>query len=129
MKVKDLDLAPIVSIRLDEPVVDAAARMRLNQIGSLAIIDSGSVVGILTERDVVRAGADGVDMKRIPVRSYVTPGPATVSSDADVEDAAQMMLTLGVRHLPVVEGPRVVGMVSMRDVLFAELALATAAVC
>jgi CBS domain-containing protein len=129
MKVKDLNLETIISIRLDEPIANAAEQMRLHQIGSLAIIDSGSIVGILTERDIVRAGADGAEMARIPVRSYVTPGPATVSTDADVEDAAQMMLALGVRHLPVVDGRQVVGMVSMRDLLGAELALAAAAPC
>jgi len=129
MKVKDLKLESLVSTRLDESVADAADRMRFYEIGSLAVIDSGNVVGILTERDIVRAGSDGVDMKRIPVRSYVTPGPTTVSSDADIEDAAGLMLALGVRHLPVVEGFGVVGMLSMRDVLSAELAVAAAAPC
>ena len=109
--------------------MSTGALMRFNKIGSLAVIDSGSIVGILTERDIVRASADGVEMKRIPVRSYVSPGPATVSTDADVEDAAGLMLTLGVRHLPVVDGRRAVGMVSMRDLLAAELALAAAAPC
>ena len=129
MKVMDLDLEPIITARLDEPIADAADRMRLHHIGSLAVIDSGSIVGILTERDIVRAIADRAAMERIPVRSYVTPGPATVSSDADVEDAAGLMLTLGVRHLPVVDGRRVIGMVSMRDVIAAELALAAATPC
>jgi CBS domain-containing protein len=59
----------------------------------------------------------------------VTPGPATVSSDVDIEDAATLMLALGVRHLPVVDGYRLAGMVSIRDVLAAELTLAAAAPC
>ena len=129
MKVRDLGLGPIAATRLDESVADAADRMRFYEIGSLAVMDSGSIVGILTERDIVRAVADGIEMTRVPVRSYVTPGPATVSSDADVEDAAGLMLALGVRHLPVVDGSCAVGMVSMRDLLAAELALAAAAPC
>ena len=130
MKVRDLDLQPIVVTRLDEPIADAADRMMFNEIGSLAVIDSGNVIAILTERDLVRAGAERASMERIPVRSYVTLGPATVSSDADVVDAAELMLALGVRHLPVVDGPgRPVGMVSMRDLLAAELSLAAADPC
>jgi CBS domain-containing protein len=82
MKVKDLRVEPIVTTRLDEAIVDAADRMRFYEVGSLGVIDSGHIIGILTERDIVRATADGSLCDRIPVRSYVTPGPTTVSADA-----------------------------------------------
>jgi CBS domain-containing protein len=129
MKVSDLRLEPLLGTRLDEPLADAADRMNFYAVGSLAVVDSGNVIGILTERDIVRAIADRVEMERIPVRSFVTPSPATVSSDADVEDAATLMLSLGVRHLPVIDCGRPVGMVSIRDLLGAELALAANAPC
>ena len=128
MKVQDLKLEPIFAAHPDESIADAADRMRFYEIGSLAVIENGSIVGIITERDIVRATADRSDAQRIPIRFYLTSAPTTVSSDTDVEDAASLMLTLGIRHLPVVEGVRPIGMVSIRDLLAAELELTAEAI-
>jgi CBS domain-containing protein len=121
MKVKDLSLQPILSTIMPESIADAADRMKFYEVGSLAVIDSGYIVGVITERDIVTAVADRQDAERIPVRSYLTPAPATISSDTDIADAAELMLSLDVRHLPVVDGVTPVGMVSIRDLLAAEL--------
>ena len=125
MKVKDLKLEPVYTADLDESLSAVADRMRFYEIGSLAVIDGRAIAGIITERDIVRAAADGSAMSRTPVRSYVTQSPTTVSADTDVPEAAAMMLALGVRHLPVVDVERAIGMVSIRDLLAAEMQLAS----
>ncbi|MEX2555012.1 MAG: CBS domain-containing protein [Actinomycetota bacterium] len=128
MKVQDLKLEPIFAAHPDESITEVADRMRFYEVGSLAVIEHGSIVGIITERDIVRATADRSDLGRIPIRFYLTSAPTTVSPDTDVREAASLMLALGIRHLPVVDGVRPVGMVSIRDLLAAELELTAEAI-
>ncbi|HEX6262038.1 MAG TPA: CBS domain-containing protein, partial [Actinomycetota bacterium] len=99
---------------------DAAGRMQYQEIGSLAVLEHGKLVGILTERDLARALADGVDPAETPVAAYMTEEPVTVTPEADAASVAATMLDLGVRHIPVVEGGQVIGMVSSRDLLSLE---------
>jgi CBS domain-containing protein len=82
--------------------------------------EHGRLVGILTERDVARALADGVDPVETVVGEYMTRDPITVTPGTDAADAAVTMLELGVRHLPVTEAGTVVGMLSSRDLLSLE---------
>lgn len=103
----------------DATVAEAAAAMVRGRVGSLLVKDGGSVVGILTERDVLRAaGADG-DLLSTRVQDWMTRDPTTAPADQDVEDAIVTMLDSGFRHLPVMEGPELVGIVSLRDLLSA----------
>jgi CBS domain-containing protein len=76
------------------------------------------LAGILTERDVMRAAASGEDLREARVSDWMTPDPQSASPDTSVEEAAEMMLRNGFRHLPVMEGRLVCGVVSLRD-LFA----------
>ncbi|HEX6207279.1 MAG TPA: CBS domain-containing protein, partial [Actinomycetota bacterium] len=99
---------------------DAAGRMQYQEIGSLAVLEHGKLVGILTERDLARALADGVDPAETPVGAYMTEEPVTVTPEADAASVAATMLDLGVRHIPVMEGGQVIGMVSSRDLLSLE---------
>jgi CBS domain-containing protein len=128
MKVKDLKLEPLYTADLDESLTAVADRMRFYEIGALAVVENRAVCGIITERDIVRAAADGSAMSRTPVRFYATNSPTVVSADTDLEEAAAMMLSLGVRHLPVVDAERPIGMVSIRDLLAAEMQLAAEAI-
>lgn len=126
MKVRELELAPVVATDPDESIADAADRMRFYEVGSLAVLEQGSLVAIITERDVTRLVADRADPNRLAVRFYMTSEPVTIEVEADVREAGALMLGIGVRHLPVMDGERLVGMVSVRDVLMAELAVPTA---
>lgn len=97
----------------------AAARMVEERVGSLGVLDGSLLAGIITERDVLRAAAGGVDMDTATVFDWMTPRPDTSEPDMDVTDAAQWMLATGYRHLPVVEGNRLLGIASIKDVLWA----------
>lgn len=127
MKVRDLHLEHPHATTPDESLADAADRMRFYEIGSLAVLEGHHLVAIITERDIVRAAAEGSDLGRVPVRLYMTSEPANVDVETDVREAAELMLTLGVRHLPAMDDGRIVGMVSIRDLLTAEMERGTVA--
>lgn len=86
------------------------------------MIDGRTLVGIVTERDVVRAVADGVDLASTTVRSRMASEPDVFSPDVDVFEAGEFLLESGYRHLPVVEDGNLLGVVSLRDLLGAVLA-------
>jgi CBS domain-containing protein len=100
-----------------ESLAEAASRMRFNDVGSAAVITDGSLVGILTERDLARAIADGADPRRVTVADYMSPDPTVIEVDAEARDAARVMADAGFRHLPVVSEGAFVGLISMRDLL------------
>ena len=110
----------VVDADVEETLADAAARMRDNDVSSLAVMEDTELVGILSERDVVQAVADGVSPARVRVRQYMTEHPATADPDEDSGRVARRMVDLGVRHLPVIEHGNVVGVVSARDLLRAD---------
>ena len=96
-------------------VGEAVALMAQHRIGSTVVMDGPRLVGIFTERDTVRAISQSHDAPAHEVSSWMTREPMTVSPDEDAEVALNTMLTHGFRHLPVVEGGEVVGIVSIRD--------------
>ena len=120
MKVRALYRPEVVAGSRDESLVDAAGRMQYQEIGSLTVLEHGKLVGILTERDLARALADGVDPEETPVGAYMTEEPITVTLETDAASVAATMLNLGVRHLPVEHAGQVIGMVSSRDLLSLE---------
>jgi CBS domain-containing protein len=78
-------------------------------------MEGGKLIGIFTERDTVRAISQSHDAPDHEISSWMTRDPKTVSPDVEVDTALRTMLDNGFRHLPVVEGGEVIGMVSMRD--------------
>jgi CBS domain-containing protein len=110
----------------EETLLGAATRMRRYEVSALPVYRGRRLVGIITERDVVAAIADGADPATTRVADYMTDRPVTVGSDEDVQVAARRMAELGVRHLPVVDGGRLVGVLSMRDLLASASVLAPA---
>ncbi len=102
----------------DTPVAEAAAGMVKANVGSAIVMQGRFLAGILTERDVLRWAASGEDLRAARVVDWMTPDPQSVSPDTTVEEAADIMLKHGFRHLPVVDGRAVCGVVSLRD-LFA----------
>jgi CBS domain-containing protein len=93
----------------------AATLMWKQQTGSLLVMDGDALLGILTERDVMKAAARGYDLDRTPVSTVMTTSVATVAPDTTLPEAARHMATRWIRHLPVVADGKVVGMVSQRD--------------
>ena len=111
----------VVTTTPDASVVEAAAAMVEAKVGSAVVLEGLFLTGILTERDVLRAAASGEDLSRSPVAAWMTPDPESAPPDASVEDAAQIMLLNGFRHLPVLEGRHVLGVVSLRDLFAARI--------
>lgn len=95
----------------------AAARMWGQQTGSLLVLEGEELLGIVTERDVMKAAARGMDLATTTVRDIMTENVLTVPPTMPLHEAARHMAARWIRHLPVVEGGRVVGMVSQRDLL------------
>ncbi len=112
------DVATVVS---DASVSDAAKVMVKGGFGSVIIVHGKMLVGILTERDVLRAAANETDLSTASVEDWMTPDPETAEPDLETEDAAGMMLSRGFRHLPVTQDGDLVGIVSLRDVLSARI--------
>jgi CBS domain-containing protein len=102
----------------DTSVAEAAAGMVKSNVGSAIVMQGRFLAGILTERDVLRAAASAESLVAARVRDWMTPDPQSASADISVEEAADIMLKNGFRHLPVVDGRAVCGVVSLRD-LFA----------
>jgi CBS domain-containing protein len=101
----------------DTTVSEVAKTMVKRRLGSVLVTRSDLLVGIFTERDVLRAAAAGTDLTTSPLSAWMTSDPDTATPDVDSEDAAQTMLAGGFRHLPVLEGNTICGIVSLRDVL------------
>ena len=98
-----------------ESLRNAAGVMWKRQTGSLLIMDGDTVVGIVTERDLMKAVARGDDLDATPVSAVMTRQVLTVAPDTSVAEAARHMSTRWIRHLPVLSDGKLVGMVSQRD--------------
>lgn len=99
-------------------VVEAAQELIEEEIGSLCVIDKGRLVGILTDRDLVRWVAESGE-RTDKARDIMTLAPDTLDAEASVDDAADWMLAAGYRHLPVTDDEHLLGVVSMKDLLWA----------
>jgi CBS domain-containing protein len=109
----------VISATPQESVAAAAQRMSEHRIGALLVVDEGDLVGIFTERDVVkRVVAVGKDPRVTPIGDVCSKDVATVSEEADPATCAKLIRDRGFRHLPVVdENGSPVGILSARDFL------------
>ena len=105
----------------DSTLSEAAGVMVRGGFGSVVVVLGKMLVGILTERDVLRAAAEVSDLSTVSVEQWMTPDPDTAEPNLDTEEAAAEMLSRGYRHLPIVADGEMVGMVSLRDVLSARI--------
>jgi CBS domain-containing protein len=105
----------------DTSVAAAAAGMVAANVGSAVVMQGAFLAGILTERDVLKAAASGADLSASRVSEWMTPDPQSADPGTTAEDAAQLMLMNGFRHLPVVDGRTVCGVVSLRDLFSARI--------
>jgi CBS domain-containing protein len=113
----DFMTTSVHTVLADATVSEAAEAMVRGRFGSVLVMASGTLMGIFTERDVLRAAAERVDLSTSTVRDWMTPDPITATGDMDSADAAETMIAHGFRHLPVVERGKLEGIVSLRDVL------------
>jgi len=106
------------SIRPDAKVIEALQLMAQKDIGALLVTDAGRVVGILSERDYARKVIlQGKSSHDIPVREIMTSGVVTVDPSKSIEDCMALMTQRRIRHLPVCEGDKLVGIVSIGDLV------------
>jgi CBS domain-containing protein len=95
---------------------DVAKMMRLHGISSVVVLDGKKLEGILTERDIVKLVAEGGDPNTTTVEHGMTRRDlVTVDPKTELSDAAEQMVSRNIRHLPIVDGGNVVGIVSIRD--------------
>ena len=115
--VRDLMTSPAVTCAADDTLASAARAMQEADTGSVVVTDDGKVVGILTERDLLRAAAGRGDPDREQVRLWMTSRPDVLGPDERADAAWASLTSHHYRHLPVVEGDRCVGVVSLRDLM------------
>jgi CBS domain-containing protein len=106
----------LLSVAPTETITDVAQRMVDRNIGAVLVLEAGRLVGIMTERDLMRAVARGLPGEAV-VAEYMTRDPETIEPEDATEHAAVLMIHGGFRHLPVVDGDDVVGMLSIRDLM------------
>ncbi|MDJ0959141.1 MAG: CBS domain-containing protein [Acidimicrobiia bacterium] len=100
-------------------LAEAAEHMVETGVDSVAVVAERSLVGILTEHDLVVAVADGADLEDELVKDWMTESPDTIAPDIRVREAVIWLMQTGYRHLPVVDGSELLGIVSVRDLLWA----------
>lgn len=105
----------LLTVEEESTLVATAAAMNARRVGAVLVIRGGRLVGILTERDVLRAAATGELTGT--VAEWMTPHPETVEADESAQQAAVIMIHGGFRHLPVLDGATPVGIVSIRDLM------------
>lgn len=117
MAIADVMRTRVVCVEAADSARLAVLRMLEEKVGSVAVCESGKLVGIFTERDVLGLAGDGTDLDAVSVGDVMTRGPVTVDASVGVLDAARLMGERRIRHLPVVQGDHLLGMVGIRDVL------------
>jgi len=121
MKIRQFYRPEVFKADVEDSLVEAARRMDEHQIGALAVFEGDSLIGMISERDLTRALAQGADLKEASVAEYMSLRILTADEEETSAEVAQRMLDAGVRHLPVLKGGEVVGTISIRDVLAIEL--------
>jgi CBS domain-containing protein len=107
----------VVSVRPDDQVQVAVARMLEENVGSVAVCDGDRLVGIFTERDVLRLAGDGSRFHELLVRDVMTRKLYVAAPDDDLTSIAHLMQEQRIRHVPVVEGENLLGILGIREVL------------
>jgi citrate synthase len=116
--VADLMSSPVVTAQPAETIAAVAQRMREHKVGSVVVVDHDArAIGILTERDMLRLAGAGSDASTAKVSEWMTDDPDTVAPDLDATDAFASLSQHGYRHIPVVDAGKLVGIVSMRDLM------------
>jgi CBS domain-containing protein len=124
--VKDIMTRDVKTIHPKTSIKKAAEVMERYRIGSLVVIDKGRPVGIVTEGDISRAVARGIELAKHPVKEIMSGSLITINPEARVEEAARIMAERKVKKLPVVENDKLVGIVTQTDIVATTFDLVTA---
>jgi CBS domain-containing protein len=116
MELSDLMHTEVLSVSPETTMAEAARRMVERETGAAVVLDDGELVGLVSERDLMRVVSDGID-PQVPVSDRMTRHVLTGVPSMSIPDALAIMHEGRFRHLPVSDSGRVVGMVSMRDVM------------
>ena len=120
-RLSELMTGAVVSVAPEDTLGEAAERMAEDGVGSAVVLDSGRLIGILTERDLLRAVAGRVHTSEARVREWMTVDPMTATEATSAHEAMRTMLEQGFRHLPVIEEGRTIGVVSLRELMRAAM--------
>jgi CBS domain-containing protein len=115
VNVSEVMTEAVVTDLADDTLADAAAKMREQQTGSLLIMEGPRLVGIFTERDLLKAVAQGKDPKLTQLKEEMTTEIITIGPDSDLREAAELMASRWIRHLPVTKEGTLIGVLSQRD--------------
>jgi len=115
MKVLDVMTQVVLTADTGTTIAEAASLMAQRRVGSALVVDGPRLLGIFTERDIVKALSQDASATHQAIGHWMTRNPQTIRSDATIEEALERMLDGGFRHLPVVDDDQMVGMISMRD--------------
>ena len=108
----------VFTLRPEQSVSEAAEFLAAKNIGAVSVVSADKLVGILSERDIIgRVVAKGVDPKKTTVEATMTKNPVTLDAAETPRRALELMQERKVRHLPVVHAGKLVGMISLRDLL------------
>jgi CBS domain-containing protein len=108
---------PVATIDHDATLAEAAEALAADSIGALLVLRTGDLVGIISERDLVAHVAAGSNLSHLLTGEAMAGELVTVQSDASIAAAARAMVEADVRHLPVMQGNLIAGVVSVRDVV------------
>ena len=118
MLVRDVMTPAVLSVGPAHTLRQVAALMASRQVGAAVVLDpDADGPGILTERDVLEAVAGGQDLDREAAADHLTPDAVSGEPEWDLDKAAAAMVAGGFRHLVICEGPQVVGVLSVRDIV------------
>jgi CBS domain-containing protein len=116
MRVREIMSQVVLTTAATITIGEAASLMAQRRVGSALVVHGERLVGIFTERDIVRALSQDGAATQLEIGHWMTRDPQTIAPEASIEDALQRMVAGNFRHLPVLEGERLVGMLSMRDI-------------
>jgi CBS domain-containing protein len=113
--VGDLMIKDVLTVEPSDTIGEAAEKMNAANVGAVVVVeDMVRIIGIVTERDLLRAVASRARAAEARVRQWMTADPFTIEPETTVEDAARIMFEHNFRHLPVVKDGRALGIVSLR---------------
>ncbi len=118
LRVGDIMSSPPITVNEKTPVEEAVKVMNENNVSSVMVVnDAGELVGIFTDRDLRFAVAEGKVGKGLPIHMLMTENPITVTPSTPVLEAMKKMREINVKHLPVVDGKKPLGMITSRDII------------
>jgi CBS domain-containing protein len=115
VKVSEIMTKAAVTDQSDDTMAEAAGKMWKQQTGSLLVMEGEDLVGIITERDILRAVATGSKLHETRISEVMTKDVVTVGPQTTIREAAKVMADRWFRHLPVVDAGKVIGVISQRD--------------